>query len=296
MRQFDLVTGNIVPDADTIITDGFVAIRDGKVAMVGGGALPLAAEQLDARGTWIVPGVLEGQVHSGSQAGFEGLGIASRAAAAGRVTVMIDMPYDSPSPVTTAQLLDDKRAVAARSCHVDHELIATIAPSEQGLEAIAELIEAGAILFKFSTYEANKTRFPRIEEDLLLEAMKRIDPSGLLCGVHNQDQELSDKNIARNKEAGSSHRTGFLRRAHAAGRPEGGHTGSTAVMHRLVLCHWWHPFARSVTAGDFFQKADEGLGRSREIGFPPCKRERCIQPRALGQRAVGDGVRLHALH
>ena len=41
MNDFDLVvTGNIVPDADAVITDGFVAIREGKVALVGAARRP----------------------------------------------------------------------------------------------------------------------------------------------------------------------------------------------------------------------------------------------------------------
>ena len=212
MNEFDLVVkGNIVPDATTTIADGFIAMRNGKVVMVGGGAPPAAANTIDARGRWVIPGVIDGQVHSGSQAGFEGMGITSRAAAAGGVTVMVDMPYDSPAPVTNVALFNAKREVAGRVCHVDHALIATIAPNEAGLDAIDGLIDAGAISFKFSTYEANKTRFPRIEEDLLLEAMTRIAPSGLLCGVHNQDQELSSKNIARSIEAGRVSAQDFCR-------------------------------------------------------------------------------------
>jgi allantoinase len=59
------------------------------------------------------------------------------------------------------------------------------------------LIEAGACAFKFSTFEAAPGRFPRIEEDVLHDAFAQIAPSGLACGVHNQMQELTRKNIAR---------------------------------------------------------------------------------------------------
>lgn len=203
MQAIDLVVhGNIVPDGGSAILDGHLAIADGRVISVGPGPGPAADRRIDARGRWIVPGVIDGQVHSGSQAGFEGMGITSRAAAAGGVTVMVDMPYDSPEPVTNARLFAQKRETAARLSHVDHALIATIAPTPAGLDAIPELVESGAVSFKFSTYEANKTRFPRIDYDLLLEAMRRVAPHGLLCGVHNQDQELSDKNIAAAKAAG----------------------------------------------------------------------------------------------
>ena len=203
MSDFDLVLRGNVVLADRIIEDGHVAVRDGKVALVGAGAPPAARRSEDVRGQWIMPGVIDGQVHSGSQEGQEGIGMASRAAAAGGITVMVDMPYDEPEPVTTRRHFDAKRAVVEREAQVDVALYATIAV-EDGLGAIPGLIEAGACAFKFSTFEANPTRFPRISDDTLFEAFRRIAPSGLICGVHNQDQAMTLANIARLVAAGDT--------------------------------------------------------------------------------------------
>ncbi|SSW69964.1 dihydroorotase [Achromobacter agilis] len=196
MSDFDwVVRGNIV-DPDTVATDGWLAVRDGKIAARGVGAPPAARESVDARGQWIVPGVVDGQVHSGSQLNQEGLGWASRAAAAGGVTVMVDMPYDDPEPVASRPQLDAKIAEVERDCHVDVALFGTL-NTQHGLGAAAGLIEGGVCAFKFSTFEATPGRFPRIEEDDLYEAFRLIAPSGLACGVHNQMQDMTRKNIAR---------------------------------------------------------------------------------------------------
>ncbi|MGP8164141.1 MAG: dihydroorotase [Steroidobacteraceae bacterium] len=196
MADFDLVvTGNLV-FADRIVEDGFVAVCDGRIAMTGHGAPPGARERVDARGRWVLPGVIDGQVHAASQANQEGIGRASRAAAAGGVTTMVDMPYDDPEPVWHGDLLRAKIAQVERDSHVDVALYATIS-ERGGTSTIAGLIEAGACAFKFSTFEAAPGRFPRIEEDLLHDAFALIAPSGLACGVHNQMQELTRKNIAR---------------------------------------------------------------------------------------------------
>lgn len=203
MADFDLVvSGNLVL-ADRIVQDGFVAVRDGKIALTGQGAPPAARESYPARGQWVLPGVIDGQVHAGSQAHQEGLGHASRAAAAGGVTTMVDMPYDDPEPVWHADLLRRKIEEVERDCHVDAALYATISESH-GTSTIAGLIEAGACAFKFSTFEAAPGRFPRIEEDMLHEAFGLIAPAGLACGVHNQMQELTRKNIARLTAAGDT--------------------------------------------------------------------------------------------
>ncbi|CAM5771913.1 dihydroorotase [Bosea minatitlanensis] len=214
MSDFDLVLrGNIVL-SNHVIEDGHVAVSGGKIGKVGAGAPPSARETQDFRGHWIMPGVIDGQVHSGSQADHEGIGMCSRAAAAGGVTVMVDMPYDEPEPVTSARLFNAKVAVVERDAHVDVALYATIAV-ENGLHAIPGLVEAGACAFKFSTFEANPTRFPRIGDDTLYEAFRLIEPTGLLCGVHNQDQEMTRRNIAKLIEAGDTGPDAFLR-AHTA--------------------------------------------------------------------------------
>lgn len=210
MSDFDLVVrGNIV-GTDSIIEDGWVAVLDGRVAARGNGAAPGAKELVDARGQWVMPGVLDGQVHSGSQANQEGLGWASRAAAAGGVTTMIEMPYDDPEPVASRPQLDAKIAEIEKECHVDVAAYGTL-NDKHGLEAAAGLIEGGVCGFKFSTFEASPGRFPRVEEDILMEAFRLIAPSGLACGVHNQNQELTRKNIKRMTEAGDTGWDAFLR-------------------------------------------------------------------------------------
>lgn len=204
MADFDLVLRGRIVEAEGIVEDGWVACRDGRVVQRGEGAAPAAARSEDLRGMTILPGCIDGQTHAGSQAGQEGLGRASRAAAAGGITAFVDMPYDDPEPVTTGALLAEKAAVVARDAHVDVALYGTITADEAGLAEIDGLIAAGAAAFKFSTFEASPTRFPQISDELLYQAFSRIAPSGLACGVHNQDQEMTRRNIARLVEAGDT--------------------------------------------------------------------------------------------
>jgi len=102
-----VIKGNLV-DAEQVIYDGWLAIADGKIIARGTGEAPQAPKTVDASGKWIMPGVIDGQVHSGSQANQEGLGWASRAAAAGGITVMVDMPYDDPEPVACRERSADR--------------------------------------------------------------------------------------------------------------------------------------------------------------------------------------------
>lgn len=210
MSDFDLVVqGALVGDAG-VVQDGWLGVRGERIAATGRGQAPSGRERIDARGMWVLPGVVDGQVHSGSQAGQEGLGWASRAAAAGGITVMVDMPYDDPEPVACREQLEAKIAEVRRDCHVDVGLFGTL-NEKHGLEAAAGLIEGGVCAFKFSTFEAKPVRFPRVEEDTLEAAFRLIRPSGLVCGVHNQMQELTHRNVARLRAAGDTGWDAFAR-------------------------------------------------------------------------------------
>jgi allantoinase len=195
----DWVLGGSVVLPDRVIENGYVAVRGEKIAAVGEGAGPRAQRNHRSPGCFILPGVIDGQVHTGSQAGREGIGIATRAAAAGGVTAIVDMPYDDPEPVTDANRLRSKIAAVEREAHVDVALYGTIA-KDKGVGALLPMIEAGAGAFKFSTYEAHPVRFPRIAPADMLEAFRIVAPSGLACGVHNENQEMVDR-LARELQA-----------------------------------------------------------------------------------------------
>ena len=210
MSDFDLVVHGTLVTEEAVEPDSWVAVEGETIAACGRGAPPAARETVDAGHGWIIPGVIDGQVHAGSQAGQEGLGWASRAAAAGGVTVMVDMPYDDPEPVASRAHLDRKIAEAERDCHVDVALFGTVNRTH-GMEVIDALIEGGVCAFKFSTFEASPNRFPRVEEDDLYEAFGRIAPSGIVCGVHNQMQDMTRRNIKRLEEAGDTATSAFYR-------------------------------------------------------------------------------------
>lgn len=188
MSDFDLVlTGRIV-DADRILENGFVAVRDGVVIQVGEGPGPAARERHDFGGAYVMPGGIDAQVHSRSQKNQEGFVWSTRAAAAGGVTTIVDMPYDDGDLISNAERFTAKAESAAREARVDFALYGTIKPSE-GASRIPEMVKAGAAAFKFSTFETHPERFPRISPPILHEAFSEIARAGLMAGVHNENDE-----------------------------------------------------------------------------------------------------------
>jgi allantoinase len=200
---FDLVlTGDVVL-SDRVIPGGYVAVRGETIAAIGAGAPPPAKRLADFSGKLIMPGLVDGHMHTSSSTGWPGIEGATMSAAAGGVTTVCDMPYDVPNPVTTAAILADKVEHVHRLSHVDMALYGTIRKSG-GLEDIAAIAEAGASAFKVSTYEYDAHRFPRIDHPTMLSAFAEIAKTGLMVAVHNEDQELVVKLTEAAKAAGNT--------------------------------------------------------------------------------------------
>lgn len=213
MSDFDLVLKGTVVLADRIVEGGHVAVRDGKIALVGQGAMPAARERHDLGRTLILPGAIDAQVHSLSQKDQEDFIWSTRSAAAGGVTTIVDMPYDEGNLVCSAEAVKRKIAHAGAQARVDFALYGTIDPDE-GPARIAEMVEAGVAAFKFSTFGTDPQRFPRIPAGLLEDCFRAIAPTGLAAGVHNEDDEAVRAAIGKVKAAGI---TDY--RAHGLSRP-----------------------------------------------------------------------------
>ncbi len=202
-----VVLGDLVlPDA--VLAGGYVAIRGETIAAIGQGAPPPAAETVDHSGRLILPGLVDGHMHTSSSTGWPGIEAASMSAAAGGVTTCVDMPYDVPRPVTDAAIFREKIGWVERTSHVDMALYGTITKAAQGealVDAIAGLAEAGACSFKLSTYEYDAVRFPRIDHPTMVAAFREIAKTGLMVAVHNEDQELVERLTAAAKAAGETH-------------------------------------------------------------------------------------------
>ena len=100
---------------------------------------------------------------------MKGLRTVPRAAAAGGVTTIIEMPFDAGAPVNNLETFLRKKERVEKEAVVDVALLATIR-KRGGLDQIQPLAEAGACGFKLSLFETDPERFPQIPDDELLEA------------------------------------------------------------------------------------------------------------------------------
>lgn len=202
------ISGQIL-DADGVARRAGLVVCDGEIEAVTdpGGADHEFGEAL------LLPGAVDVHVHTRSYAG-EGIEACTRAAAAGGVTTIVDMPYDAAGPVDSPAAFAAKVADVQREAVIDVALWATV-PPRGPVEHVAELVAAGAAAFKLSTFETHPQRFPRIPDDQLLRAFAAIAQAGGLAGVHAENDEIVRAGIAAQLAAGH----GGDPLAHARSRP-----------------------------------------------------------------------------
>src|SRR5207244_104123 len=124
-----------------------VLVADGVITRVEPGLEP-SGRVVDARGLYVVPGGVDVHVHS-RDPGFpekEDFASMTAAAAAGGVTVVLDMPNTVPA-VDSAGVLESKAALAHSKAQVDFGLWGLIRSSTTH-EQLEEMAEAGAVGFK----------------------------------------------------------------------------------------------------------------------------------------------------
>lgn len=275
-----ILRGAVVTPAGAL-PGGWVAVQDGRIAGVGQGVAPAAAEVVDRGDALIMPGVVDGQTHATSFKGLPGIADTTRSAVAGGVTTLVDMPYDNPEPLDRPVRLDTKVAAIAAHAHADMALYGTVS-RETGIDHVASLVEGGVVAFKISSFESNPVRFPRIPEDLALDLLEMLASTPVPLGLHNEDQEIVLARMARARAAGAD---GI--KAHAVARPVAAELAATGQFLALGLAAGAHTHPVHLSTEDGFRltAAYAGLG-ARATG------ELCVHYLRLD--AGRDGTRLGA--
>jgi allantoinase len=229
-QALDLAIKGEIVLPGSVLHDGVLGIRGEHIAGIyQHDAIPPHRQYLDVGCQYVLPGAIDAHVHCFS-APQEGFTHATRSAAAGGVTTIIEMPYDAGAPVITAERLRTKQDRLEEEAVVDVALLATI-KKVGGLDEIPRIAEAGVCGFKMSLYETDPDRFPRIPDDELLEAFTLIKETGLPVGLHAENDEVVKRATARQRKAAKPEPT-----AHSASRPRVAE--SEAVLRALEFAHW----------------------------------------------------------
>lgn len=190
----------------TVIGDGALArdilVRDGRIAALVEPGAAAADAELDARGLYALPGVVDAHVHFNDpgRADWEGWEHGSRAAAAGGVTTVIDMPLNSLPPVLDGAAFDAKRAAGERGSLVDFALWGGLVGSDPA--PLRELATRGAVGVKAFLCDSGVPEFPALADAALPAALRAAAATGLLVALHAEDAHLVGEATARVRASG----------------------------------------------------------------------------------------------
>jgi allantoinase len=165
-----------------------VHIAEGRIVRLGAWAeAPPDIAVVDAGESIVMPGLVDTHVHVNEpgRTEWEGFDTATRAAAAGGVTTILDMPLNSIPATTTVIALEGKRKAARGKSVVNVEFIGGLVPGNLGeLEALRD---AGVRAFKCFLSPSGVDEFPAVSERDLRKAFPMLARLGLPLMVHAED-------------------------------------------------------------------------------------------------------------
>lgn len=171
-----------------------VGISGGKItAVVPLGEQLAGGEVIDlADGQVLIPGLVDTHVHVNEpgRTEWEGFDSATRAAAAGGVTTLIDMPLNSIPPTVDVEALDLKRGVAAGQAHIDVGFWGGAIPGNR--EQLRKLHDEGVYGFKCFLLHSGVDEFPALEPDEMEADMAELAGFDGLMIVHAEDAHTID--------------------------------------------------------------------------------------------------------
>ncbi|MFD9041745.1 allantoinase AllB [Streptomyces bottropensis] len=171
-----------------------VAVADGRIMAVlpYDAEVPSGARLEDLGDHVLLPGLVDTHVHVNDpgRTHWEGFWTATRAAAAGGITTLVDMPLNSLPPTTTPDHLRTKREVAADKAHIDVGFWGGALPDN--VKDLRPLHDAGVFGFKAFLSPSGVDEFPHLDRGGLARSLAEIAGFGGLLIVHAEDPHHLD--------------------------------------------------------------------------------------------------------
>ena len=179
----------VVADTEVAVT---VVVAHGRVVGVG----PYDAPTIDAAETVVLsddevllPGLVDTHVHVNEpgRTEWEGFASATKAAAAGGVTTVVDMPLNSIPPTVSVAALDEKRRAARDQAFVDVGFWGGAVPGNAS--DLGPLHEAGVVGYKAFLVDSGVPEFGHLDDGGLRAALAESARLGTLLALHAEDPD-----------------------------------------------------------------------------------------------------------
>ncbi|MBL7809244.1 MAG: dihydroorotase [Saprospiraceae bacterium] len=188
LRNTRLVNRGVIRDAD-------VLVRNGRIEKIAPGITATADIEIDAKGKYLIPGIIDDQVHFREPGLTHKANIAteSRAAVAGGTTSFMEMPNVNP-PSVTQELLEEKYHIAARTSLANYSFF--MGTTNDNLEEVLRTDPkrvCGVKIFMGSSTGNMLVDAPSTLERIFAE-------SPMLIATHCEDEATVRNNLAKYKE------------------------------------------------------------------------------------------------
>jgi allantoinase len=172
-----------------------IGVQDGRIVAIEpiDAVLESAREEVLGDDVVLMPGLVDTHVHINEpgRTEWEGFETATRAAAAGGVTTVIDMPLNSIPPTTTVEALAIKRKAAEGAVYVDTGFWGGAVPDN--LDQLRPLHDAGVFGFKCFLLHSGVDEFPHLSTAQLEQALASMHDFGALMIVHAENSQAIDR-------------------------------------------------------------------------------------------------------
>ena len=187
-KEVDLVIKNARVLLESGIVSGGIAVSGGKICVIATDEhLPKAAETIDVDGKILMPGLIDGHAHIDDLAmdDHEDFTTGTRAAAAGGITTVIDMPLSSQ--IDNPHLVDKKIERGNEMAIVDFSLYGGMMTADN-IRIIPEMIDKGIAAFKAFTCEPFYAN-----SGVITKALSEVSEYGGHLTVHSEDSGVLEE-------------------------------------------------------------------------------------------------------
>lgn len=175
------------------IIEGDLLVEDGRIVALGRVKTPESKfEEVHLKGKWLIPGIIDDQVHFREPGLTHKANIQteSAAAVAGGVTSFMEMPNTSP-PALTKELLEEKYAVAAKTSHANYSFF--MGASNDNLDEVLRTDIRNVCGIK--AFMGSSTGNMLVDNEKTLEQLFAQAPT--LIATHCEDEATVRENTAK---------------------------------------------------------------------------------------------------
>lgn len=198
--SIDLVLSNgRIVSVDGIV-EGAIAVDGGRIAAIGDThALPAARRVIDLEGRLVLPGAIDGHTHLCEDLGVlaEPYETGGAAAAAGGITTVLLMPWDTPT-LDSREVLEYRKRYATGRLRVDYGFHGTVtADTADRIEEHVPALWAGGVTALKLLMVTDDPAFPHLDDGQLVAVLRLVAKLGAVVTVHAENAAILKHNRER---------------------------------------------------------------------------------------------------